>query len=72
MIDYDIYNNEIKSVANVKIGKVLFAGECIDADSGFQQRSLVELYSTVNEIGVFNLLHIHVEDTSNSVSKFIM
>ena len=56
---------------NTQFGNVLFTAEEIDPDSGFQQRSLVELYSNITEPGVYNLLHIHVEDTSDSVLALI-
>ncbi len=57
----------IKEVSNKNIGLVLFSQEQLDAESGFQQRSLVELYTTVVEEGVYNILHMHVEDTSDAV-----
>lgn len=68
MIDYDEYADRIRAVANVEIGSVLFVGEKLDADTGFQQRSLIEVYSTVLEPGVFNLLHMHVDDVNESIT----
>jgi len=33
-----------------------------------QHGSIIEIYSTIVEDGVYNLLHMHVEDTSSSVT----
>ena len=55
-------------MTNRALGPVQFIAEKIDADSGFQQRSIVELYSTILEDGVYNLLHAHVEDMNAEVT----
>jgi hypothetical protein len=54
-------------VANVEVGNVLFVAEKLAIDTGFQQRSLIEVYSTILESGVFNLLHMHVDDINEVV-----
>jgi hypothetical protein len=59
--------NGVWQVKNILFGNVQFTAEKVDSDSGFQQGSLVKLYSNITEPGVYNLLHIHVEDTSDSV-----
>jgi len=46
---------------------VLFVAEKLDTDIGLQQRSHIEVYSTILEPGIFNLLHMHVDDVNELV-----
>jgi len=67
VIEYDEATKKIRSVSNKNFGHVLFTAEKIDTESGFQQHSTVEIYTNIVEEGVYNLLHMHVEDTSDLV-----
>lgn len=58
----------IRRILNKNFGPVLFTGEKIDEESGLQLGSTIEIYSSVLEPGVFNLLHMHINDTNASVS----
>ncbi len=53
---------------NRDFGPVLFTQEKIDPESGLQHGSVIEIFSSVLEPGVFNLLHMHIEDTSSSAA----
>jgi hypothetical protein len=55
-------------VLNKNFGPVLFTGEKIDEESGLQLGSTIDIYSSVLEQGVFNLIHMHINDTNTSVS----
>jgi len=55
-------------VINSNFGPVLFTSEKIDEESGLQFGSTIDIYSSVPEQGVFNLVHMHINDTNASVS----
>lgn len=46
----------------------MFTSERIDEQSGLQLGSVIDIYSSVVEPGIFNLLHMHIDDTNSSVS----
>ncbi len=54
-------------MVNTNFGPVLFTQENIDLESGLTQGTVIEIYSTIVEEGVYNLLHMHMDDTSQTV-----
>lgn len=49
------------------MGFVQFKQEEVDAGSGLLHHTVVDLYSTITEENIYNLLHMHIQDTSDTV-----
>ena len=60
-------SNQITKVTNKQDGDVRFEAVKVDTDCGFVTSSIVELYTSNLSPGIFNIVHIHVDDMSEEI-----
>lgn len=54
-------------MTNKQDGEVRFEAVQVDTDCGFVASSVVELYTTSLSPGIFNIIHMHVDDISEEI-----
>ena len=66
-IDFDKLNCTIKGVENYQYGKIKFDAKQIDSNAGFIQNSVFEVWTNEVNDKVYNIIHCHINDMSDSV-----
>ena len=70
--DYDIRFDQaeqrVKEIRNRKLGLVKFNSYRIDQQCGYVRGSIIKLYSHLFRPDILNIVHIHVNDTSEEVT----
>ena len=70
--DYDIRFDQsaqrVKEIVNKRLGLVKFNSYRIDEQCGYVRGSIIKLYSHVFRSDILNIVHIHVNDTSEEVT----
>lgn len=66
IITYHTFTKEVTNIKNRKMGDVRFKAIHIDDSAGYQSNSLVQLWTHHNN-KIFNIAHMHVNDTSDEV-----
>jgi len=65
---YDRYQNTITDVKNRSFGSVKFESHQIEESVGLIYKSQVQIFTSEYSSDILNVIHIHVEDVSESVS----
>jgi hypothetical protein len=62
------YSKEITNVNNKGYGPVKFQAIEMDEKAGYVMGSVMKIWTTVPSKDMLNIIHVHVNDTSESVS----
>ena len=67
--DYSVKhdNQKITSIVNRECGSVRFTAKKIDSDAGFQAHGEIKIWTNISN-DVINIVHVHVDDTSEEAT----
>ena len=66
-IQYDNTQHQLQGINSTRFGPVKYKAIKRDEECGYVEGSVMNLWSTILEPGVFNLLHAHIDDLSEEV-----
>ena len=67
-IRFDPLTKEIVGVSNRQFGDIVFKAIKLDASSGYVMGSIMKLWTTQLGPEVLNIIHIHLNDTSDEAT----
>jgi hypothetical protein len=67
-ISFHNYNKRVTNVVNKGYGNVQFLAIEMDESSGFVHGSAMKIWTNVPNKDMLNIVHVHLNDTSESVS----
>ena len=66
ILKYEEKTHKIININHVSMGKIEFRAHCADSSAGYQANSIVQLWTHFVK-NVFNIVHVHLNDTSDQV-----